>query len=276
VNEQQLGRVGSLARKSVEDGAEAISPKTLAWKEALNDILVVKTGSTLPALRERQGDFEDWVISGLNMPPDRVRVVDVQAGAVLPEPGDVAGVIITGSHAMVTDHEPWSERAAAWLRRAVEQQTPMLGICYGHQLLAYALGGDVGHNPHGHETGTANVYLNEAGYADRLLGGLANPLRVQVSHQQTVLRLPPGAKRLAWSDRDAHQAFLVGDNAWGVQFHPEFNADAVRAYARDDQAILRAEGQDPAWISAQVEETIYGRRILKRFAQIAVGTAPAS
>jgi GMP synthase (glutamine-hydrolysing) len=61
-----------------------------------------------------------------------------------------------------------------------------------------------------------------------------------------------------------------------VQFHPEFNADVVRAYAQDEREILRAEGQDPDWISAQVEETIYGRKILKRFAQIAAGTEPAS
>ncbi len=242
----------------------------------MSDILVIKTGTTLPALLARQGDFEDWVISGLGVPPDHVRVVDVQAGAVLPEPGDMAGVIVTGSHAMVTDHELWSERVAAWLRRAVEQRTPTLGICYGHQLLAYALGGEVGDNPHGHETGTVNVYLNEAGCADRLLGGLANPLRVQVSHQQTVLRLPPGARRLAWSDRDEHQAFLAGENAWGVQFHPEFNADVVRAYAQDEQEILRAEGQDPVGVSAQVEETTYGGQILQRFAQIATATAPAS
>ncbi len=241
----------------------------------MNDILVIKTGTTLPSLLARQGDFEDWVISGLDVPPDRVWVADVQANAMLPEPGEVAGVIITGSHSMVTDHEPWSERAAAWLRRAIERQTPVLGICYGHQLLAYALGGEVGNNPHGYETGTVNVYLNDTGCADRLLGGLANPLRMQVSHQQTVLTLPPGARRLAWSDRDAYQAFLVGHNAWGVQFHPEFNADVVRAYAKNEQEVLRAEGQDPAWISAQVEETIYGRHILQRFAQIASGTAPA-
>ncbi len=242
----------------------------------MNDILVLKTGTTLPALRARQGDFEDWVISGLDVPPDRVVVIDVRVNVDLPEPGDVAGVIITGSHSMVTDHEPWSERAAAWLRPAAERRTPMLGICYGHQLLAYALGGEVGNNPRGHETGTVKVYLNETGYADRLLGGLANPLRVQVSHQETVLGLPPGARCLAWSDRDAHQAFLAGANVWGVQFHPEFNADAMRAYAQNEQEILRAEGQDPAWISAQVEETIYGRQVLQRFAQIALGTGPAA
>jgi GMP synthase (glutamine-hydrolysing) len=238
-------------------------------------ILVIKTGTTLPSLLARQGDFEDWVISGLGVPLDQIRVVNVQAGDALPDPGDMAGVVITGSHSMVTEHEPWSERTTAWLREAVAQHTPVLGICYGHQLLAHALGGEVGDNPRGTETGTVDVYLNEAGSADRLLGELANPLRVHVSHQQTVLRLPPGAKHLAWSARDAHQAFIVGDKAWGVQFHPEFNAEVVRAYVADEQEIMRAEGQDPDQISAQVEETIYGRTILRRFAQLATRTTLA-
>lgn len=58
---------------------------------------------------------------------------------------------------MVTDHGPWSEYTAMWLRETVEQHTPVLGTCYGHQMLAYALGGEVGNNPHGYETGTVNV-----------------------------------------------------------------------------------------------------------------------
>jgi GMP synthase (glutamine-hydrolysing) len=235
-----------------------------------NQILVIKTGATLPSLRAQQGDFEDWVISGLGVSPDHVLVADMPANAPLPAPRDVAGVVITGSHSMVTDHEPWSEHAAAWLREAVEQRAPVLGICYGHQLLAYALGGEVGDNPRGLETGTVNVHLNEAGIVDPLLGGLTNPLRVHVSHQQTVLKLPIGARLLAWSDRDEHQAFRVGDNAWGVQFHPEFNAAAVRAYTEDDRELLRAEGQDPDQISAQIEESIYGTAILRRFARVAL------
>ncbi len=233
-------------------------------------ILVIKTGSTLPSLRATQGDFEDWVISGLAVQSDRVMVADVPANTSLPAPRTVAGVVITGSHTMVTDHEPWSERTAEWLRAAVEQHTPVLGICYGHQLLAYALGGEVGNNPRGLETGTVAVYLNEAGTADRLLGGLANPLRVHVSHQQTVLKLPIDARPLAWSERDEHQAFSMGDHVWGVQFHPEFNAAAVRAYTEDDRELLRAEGQDPDQISAQIEETSYGTEILRRFAQLAL------
>ena len=237
------------------------------------NILVIKTGATLPSLRAAQGDFEDWVITGLGVPPNQALVVDVQAGAALPEPQAVTGVVVTGSHSMVTDREPWSERTAEWLRRAVEQHTPVLGICYGHQLLAYALGGEVGNNPRGLETGTVHVYLNEDGSADRLLGGLTNPLRVHVSHQQTVLRLPPGAKHLAWSDRDEYQAFSVGDRVWGVQFHPEFNAAAVRAYVDDDEQLLRAEGQDPDRISEHIEETSCGSEILRHFAQLAPGVS---
>ncbi|HTP07563.1 MAG TPA: glutamine amidotransferase [Anaerolineae bacterium] len=234
----------------------------------MSRILVIKTGTTLPSLLAAQGDFEDWVIFGLGAPSDRISVADVQTGAPLPAPRDVAGIVITGSHSMVTDHEAWSERTAAWLCDAVEQHTPILGICYGHQLLAYALGGEVGDNPRGNETGTVNVYLNETGATDRLLGGLANPLRVHVSHQQSVLNLPIGAQLLAWSDRDQHQAFSIGDNVWGVQFHPEFNAAAVRAYTEDDREILRAEGQDPDRISAQIEETSHGTEILQRFARL--------
>ena len=238
----------------------------------MTQVLVIKTGTTLPALLTTQGDFDDWVIAGLGVKLDQVVVADVQSGAALPDPNNVAGVVVTGSHDMVTDHAVWSERTAAWLRSAVEQQIPVLGICYGHQLLAYALGGEVGNNPRGTETGTVEVYLNEAGSADRLLGGLANPLRVQVSHQQTVLTLPSGARHLAWSDRDAHQAFVVGDAAWGVQFHPEFNAAAVLAYTQADTEVLRAEGQNPDRISAQIEETRYGQEILQRFAGIAIGS----
>src|SRR5690348_8631928 len=76
---------------------------------------------------------------------------------------DIAGVVVTGSHSMVSHREPWSERAAQWLAGVVESdRVPVLGICYGHQLLAHALGGEAGDHPAAIEIGTVQVRTTEA------------------------------------------------------------------------------------------------------------------
>lgn len=101
-------------------------------------LCALKVGATFPALVARLGGFEDWIIQRLGPVQGRTaRVIDPRSDA-LPDPASLAGVVITGSHAMVSDRAPWSEACAAWLAAAV------LGICDGHQLLAHALGGAVG------------------------------------------------------------------------------------------------------------------------------------
>ena len=94
----------------------------------MTKILIVKVGEAFPALRSKRNDFEDWVMTGMQINSDSVAVVDVRAGEPLPGYEEVAGVVITGSHAMVTEHHAWSERTAAWLPGAVERQIPTLGI----------------------------------------------------------------------------------------------------------------------------------------------------
>jgi GMP synthase (glutamine-hydrolysing) len=195
-------------------------------------------------------------------------VVDVRNGVPLPARSDVSGVVITGSEAMVTEHHAWSERAAEWLRRVVEQGTPTLGICYGHQLLAYAMGGEVGDNPKGLEVGTVDVHLDGASHDDPLLAGFPGTFQVQAWHIQTVLRLPPGARRLASSAMDGHHVFSLGDHAWGVQFHPEFNADIMRDYFHRERTDLQKQGADPGRLIQECVDTRYGPDLLRRFAEI--------
>ncbi len=237
----------------------------------MQPILIIKTGSTLPELKAQRGDFEDWTRAGLGVNGARTRVVDVTRGEPLPEYDAVAGVVVTGSHDMVTERLPWSEQTAQWLAGAVARPVPLLGICYGHQLLAHALGGVVADNPLGREYGTVAVRLTEAAAGDPLLGGLPSPLAAQMCHTQSVLRLPEGATRLALDPRDPNPAFRVGARAWGVQFHPEFDAAVVRAYIDHMRPLLAAENQDPDQLRATVIDHPYGTEILRRFARLALG-----
>jgi GMP synthase (glutamine-hydrolysing) len=234
----------------------------------VSDVLVLKTGTTLDALRARRGDYEDWIIAGLGLPRQAVRVVAVLEGESLPTPESPAAVVVTGSSAMVSERAPWSERAAAWLRDAAHAGTPVLGICYGHQLLGHALGGEVGPNPRGREMGTVRVDLCAAGCDDALLGSLERPLRVQATHAESLLELPPGAMVLAGNAADPHHAFAWGTRAWGVQFHPEFDADVMRAYLEARREVLRDEGIDPDSLVRDVTETPQGPELLRRFAAL--------
>jgi GMP synthase (glutamine-hydrolysing) len=231
-------------------------------------IIVLKVGTTLPSLIPRKGDFEDWILTGMGLGRDEAEVIDVQKGETLPAYEGLAGAVITGSHSNVTEHHAWSERLASWLPKAVERGTPVLGICYGHQILAYALGGEVADNPAGWEFGTVDVHLTPASREDELLGGLESPLKVHATHTQTVLRLPGKARRLACSERDENQAFAVGDCAWGVQFHPEYDAEVVKKYIRHYGKMLRRLGQDPDELTVRSIDTFYGDTILKRFAAL--------
>jgi GMP synthase (glutamine-hydrolysing) len=169
---------------------------------------------------------------------------------------------------MVTERLPWSEQAAEWLREAVSARVPVLGICYGHQLLAYAHGGRVGDNPRGREYGTVQVALDGEAARDRLLGGMPARFPAQEGHTQSVLSLPRGAVRLASNPWDPHQAFRLGDRAWGVQFHPEFDADIMREYLGHVGETLSAEGQDPQALSVSVRDDPAGPAILRRFVEL--------
>lgn len=232
-------------------------------------LLIVKCGSTLAALRERRGDYEDWIVAGMGVAPGRARVVAPPQGDPLPDPGAVAAVVLTGSSAMVSAREAWSERTAGWLREVVRAGTPLLGICYGHQLLAHALGGRVAANPRGREIGTVEVELLPEARGDPLFAGLPERLTLQATHVECVLDLPAGARRLAASEGDPHQAFAVGARAWGVQFHPEFDADVIRGYLDARREILRGEGLDAEALLGVVRDATHGTQILRRFAALA-------
>ncbi len=238
----------------------------------MKPILILKLGATFPTLAATHGDFEDWVRNRLGLPSRRSVVCDVQKQPVLPDPQSFAGIVLTGSHGMVTERAEWSERAARWIPQVLAAGVPLLGICYGHQLLAHALGGEVDWHPRGQEFGTVEVQLQAPARHDPLFGHLPERFLVHTCHAQSVLRLPPGATCLASNLHDPHHAFVVGPNAWGVQFHPEFDVVAMKTYLTECAESLRADGTDPTVLLQTVNDTPQSNDLLRRFGHLCDAT----
>lgn len=234
------------------------SPVLLAAKP----ILIVSAGETFADIRDTLGDFDDWIAAGLGSTHTQRRL-DARKASALPDPSELAGVVVSGSHAMVSHREPWSEQLALWMKRCVEAGVPVLGICYGHQLLAHAFGGEVDDLPGGPEVGTQSIRLTQDARQDALLAGLPDRFPAQLVHYQSVLRLPDQAVLLACRDLEPHQAFRVGGCGWGVQFHPEFSAAAMRAYVGHVNSTRDASSQlDSGLVSATPDAS----SVLGRFA----------
>lgn len=235
-----------------------------------NKILIIKTGNTIPSLLDEDQDFEDWFIRGSGLESNRFICCAVDKGEALPAIDAVAAAIITGSPAYVTDLAPWNEIAAEYLRILHVQQKPILGVCYGHQLLAWAFGGEVGFHPGGREIGTVNIKLTEEAAVDALFAEIPKQFNVQASHQQSVLSLPEGAVLLAGNGFDAHHAFRLGSSTWGVQFHPEFSASVMSAYIRERSDDIAREGHDVAALLAKVDATPASAGLLQQFAELLI------
>ncbi|MEX2131067.1 MAG: glutamine amidotransferase [Pseudohongiellaceae bacterium] len=228
-------------------------------------ILIIKTGHTVSSLRAQWEDFEDWIVEGSGFPREDFMVLSVFKDEPLPLPQDVAGAIITGSPSNVTEQLPWMVLTTDWLRNAIAQHLPILGICFGHQLLAHALGGEVAFHPGGREIGTVEVLLTEEGKQDALLGAVPPRFNAQVSHLQTVVSLPPQAVILASNAFDPHHAVRYAERAWGLQFHPEFSRRIMLAYIDERRPALEKEGFVYEDLNGAVQETPVATALLQRF-----------
>jgi GMP synthase (glutamine-hydrolysing) len=150
--------------------------------------------------RELDADLAEFVVSQGDFPPDF----------------DFDGVVVTGSAASAYWDEEWIEETCEWVQEAHERGLPILGVCFGHQLLAMALGGTV-EDMDGYEIG-----YNEVEHDDSLLfEGIDTQFTVFTTHGDSVTELPREADLIAENDYGVH-GFQIG-HAFGVQFHPEYD-----------------------------------------------------
>jgi GMP synthase (glutamine-hydrolysing) len=221
-------------------------------------ILLVKCGSAAAEVRRAHGDYDRWFLRALAPTGAAVRVIEAHAGAPLPaRAGGADAVVVTGSPRSVTERAPWMLALGAWLRERAERGVPVLGVCFGHQLLAEAYGGAVAPSPRGRELGTVRCALTPAGRADPLFAGLPPAFDAQATHEDEVARLPPGATLLATNGWSRVQAFGIGPRVRAVQFHPEMDGAAMAATVAARAAALAA----PPW------PTPHAARVLGNFVE---------
>ncbi len=235
----------------------------------MQKLLIIKAGTTYPDVYKKAGDFDDMIIGKAGLSREDVIVCPVYERQWLPELNGIYAVIITGSHAMVTKRAEWSVYLADWIREVAYNNVPLLGICYAHQLIAQALGGDAGYHPRGPEMGTTLIEITQEGKTDLLMQGLPPIIPVHVTHAQTVTELPQRSRILAYNSFEPHHAIAYGPQTWGLQFHPEFTADIVHMYIEEDKEGLEKKGYDTAAMHNSVVESPYGETILKRFIEFA-------
>lgn len=135
------------------------------------------------------------------------------------------GAIITGSQSSVYDDRPWIQELSQWVEGAIADTLPILGVCWGHQLLAQVLGGTV--KGGAYELGYVQV---EQEADDPIWEGVPDPFTVFATHSDHVVAMPPNATLLA-SNETGVQAFRH-EQVYAVQFHPEYDLRTAKAMIR--------------------------------------------
>ncbi len=234
-------------------------------------IAIIQTGQAIPSVLKKYGDFNDWFIQSMDIDQIQTKTYRIFEELTFPSLENLAGIIITGSGAMVTEQLDWSEATISWLKQVLDKDIPILGICYGHQLLAKALGGTVDWNPKGRQIGQVDMYINENLKKDPLFKNIVDNnttyLGLIATHQQSVTQLLDNVTVLGSTNLDPNHAFRYKSHIWGLQFHPEFTTNIIKGYIQARSNDLINEGLNPQKLMACIKRTTNGKVLLQQFAK---------
>lgn len=235
----------------------------------MKKLLIIKTGESLSKVAKKYGDFEDLIINKANIKTEEMIIYKPFKDESFPDIDNIKGIIITGSHSMVTDDLLWIKNLSKGLKYYLDNYNiPTLGICFGHQLLAKMYGGKVGYHPVKKEIGSKEIFLTVEGRNDILFRDFSNEFTSFLVHEQSVLELPEGAIRLAYNNFEKNQAYYLKDNIWGVQFHPEFTIGVMKEYILNERDKLIKEGYNLDKLNKGLKKNTSGEKLIKNFIAI--------
>ena len=202
-----------------------------------------------------------------------IQTVDVVAETTpLPENLDgFDGLVMLGGGLLPYEDEnaPWLATERELARQAIDADLPTLGICLGGQLLAHVGGGEVRGEYGTPESGAVLITTTAAGRNDPVLGVLGEGAHMIENHVDQITQLPADAVLLGRSTDVENQAFRIGKRVWGLQFHPEVNAERI---AQWDESALGKKGFDREKLVAKAravdgENTRASKALIDAFAE---------
>lgn len=174
---------------------------------------ILQTGRALADIAARHGDFDALFQQMLGGQGFEFACYPVLENVLPDGVQDCDGWLITGSRHSAYEDLPWIGRLEAFLRAAYAAEVPIVGICFGHQVLAQALGGKVEKFEGGWGVGPHSYHFD----------GIETPVIINAWHQDQVTHLPEGAAIVGRSEFCTHAALAYGNRAYSVQAHPEFH-----------------------------------------------------
>lgn len=180
----------------------------------------------------------------LRMGRDQLTVISATE-ETLPTRVSSGGIIFGGSSASAYENLPWIGRLEDFIQRMHKERKPILGVCFGHQIVAQALGGKVEPGLNGIEFGATTVTLTQDGEEDLLYRGLHSPINVAMTHGDVVTTLTPrfDTNVLAANISYPNQSLSFGENTRTVQFHPEMKRAELERIVNANKMALIKQGR---------------------------------
>jgi GMP synthase-like glutamine amidotransferase len=195
------------------------------------------------------------------LPDAKFRYYEAHGGVLPASPTECDAWLCTGSKYSVYDKDAWIQNLAAFIR-GLDGKRPFVGICFGHQMLAHALGGTVAQASQGWGVGVLPVEIT---HREAWMEPARAEVRIQHMHADQVQKLPPGAVVLGRSAHCPVGMFRVGETMLGIEGHPEFTAEFAEALIRRRRERIGPERSDAALktINAPTDGSLVGRWIAR-------------